>query len=56
MRINFFKEKNKIKLNKNHNFDSDNTFSNENPESNKCLASISGIILNKKKLKKCIML
>ncbi|VUC55875.1 GTPase-activating protein, putative [Plasmodium berghei ANKA] len=41
MRINFFKEKNKIKLNKNHNFDSDNTFSNENPESNKCLASIS---------------
>ncbi|CAD2091372.1 GTPase-activating protein, putative [Plasmodium vinckei brucechwatti] len=41
MRINFFKEKNTIILNKNLNFDSDNTFSNENPESNKCLASVS---------------
>ncbi|SBS83485.1 GTPase-activating protein, putative [Plasmodium ovale curtisi] len=37
MRINFFKEKNKIKLNANLDFDSDNAFSNANHESNNYL-------------------
>ncbi|GAB66419.1 GTPase activator protein [Plasmodium cynomolgi strain B] len=41
MRINFFKEKNKIKLNKNFDLDSDNAFSNANPESNNYLTANS---------------
>ncbi|CAA9988165.1 GTPase-activating protein, putative [Plasmodium knowlesi strain H] len=41
MRINFFKEKNKIKLNKNFDLESDNAFSNANPESNNYLTANS---------------
>ncbi|KJP85036.1 hypothetical protein AK88_05341 [Plasmodium fragile] len=41
MRINFFKEKNKIKLNKNFDIESDNAFSNANLESNNYLTANS---------------
>ncbi|ETW48676.1 hypothetical protein PFMALIP_03215 [Plasmodium falciparum MaliPS096_E11] len=41
MRINFFKEKNKIRLNKNLDFDSDIAISNANNESNNYLTANS---------------
>ncbi|ETW54397.1 hypothetical protein PFUGPA_04263 [Plasmodium falciparum Palo Alto/Uganda] len=43
MRINFFKEKNKIRLNKNLDFDSDIAISNANNESNNYLTANSDI-------------
>ncbi|KAI4838266.1 GTPase-activating protein [Plasmodium brasilianum] len=53
MRINFFKEKNKIKLNKNLDFDSDNALSNVNNESNNYLTANSGMLrITKRKEKK----